>query len=523
MSHTLQKPLAPKPNSHEFPIWVSSYPVIEIDSMTRRLRIVCVGVIALGFVLRLVDLNLYGLNTDEVVYVSQAAGILGNTELEPYFPIFRAHPMLFQFILALVYSITGVSDFVGRLVSATFGALTVLVTFALGKTVFGSRVGILSALFIASMPYHVIVTRQVLLDGPMTFFSTVSLLCLALYARDRMPHWLYGASIFFGLTFLTKETGLIMIGAFYLFFALCPSVLIRWRDVIISLAIVFVFISIFPLTLSLAGAGNTGQSYLIWQLLRRPNHPWYFYAITALPMIGVLPAFIAVFGAAARWRIRTWRETLLIVWILVPIVFFQFWQVKGFQYLLPIVPAVSTLSAYTLLNFKPHHTRLRTIRFSSRSIRAFAIIMVVASLAISCWLVIRSAPQITVLAGQGGLPGGRETGWWFRRNTISGTQIMAVGPAIANPIQFYGLRKTHMLSISQNPTQRNPAYEPMENPDLSLRNGEIHYIVWDAYSAVRSKFFTDKLMSYVHRYNGKVVHTEIINNSPVVVVYEVRP
>ena len=31
----------------------------------------------------------------------------------------------------------------------------------------------------ALMPYHVVVTRQVLLDGPMTFFATLTLVLFA--------------------------------------------------------------------------------------------------------------------------------------------------------------------------------------------------------------------------------------------------------------------------------------------------------------------------------------------------------
>ena len=43
-------------------------------------------------------------------------------------------------------------------------------------------------------------------------------------------------------------------------------------------------------------------------------------------------------AAAGLWllrRERSWRETLLLCWIVVPVGFFQLWPVKGFQYLLP--------------------------------------------------------------------------------------------------------------------------------------------------------------------------------------------
>ena len=37
----------------------------------------------------------------------------------------------------------------------------------------------------ALMPYHVVVSRQVLLDGPMTLFATLTLVLLARFADDR--------------------------------------------------------------------------------------------------------------------------------------------------------------------------------------------------------------------------------------------------------------------------------------------------------------------------------------------------
>ena len=64
--------------------------------------------------LRIWGLNQAGYNTDEAVYSGQAAAIAGDPSLKEIFPIFRAHPLLFQFVLALVFHF-GVSDFGGRL------------------------------------------------------------------------------------------------------------------------------------------------------------------------------------------------------------------------------------------------------------------------------------------------------------------------------------------------------------------------------------------------------------------------
>lgn len=110
--------------------------------------------------------------------------------------------------------------------------------------------------------------------------------------------------------------------------------------------------------------------------------------------------------------------------------------------------------------------------------------------------------------------------------------MLALGPSMANIIQFYGHRKVYGLSVSLNPLHRNPIYEPVRNPDLKIRRNELQYLVWDSYSAARSDFFAQRLLRYAERYHGRVVHTESVEvrsddgavvEKPVIVIYEVRP
>ena len=87
---------------------------------------------------------------------------------------------------------------------------------------------------------------------------------------------------------------------------------------------------------------------------------------------------------------------------------------------------------------------------------------------------------------------------------------MTIGPSMANIVQFYGHRKAYGLSVSPNPLHRNPSYDPLVNPDRLLRESEIHYLVWDSFSAARAPFFAASLRRYADRYNGRVVHTEFL-------------
>src|SRR5687768_3389274 len=125
--------------------------------------------LGVGAVLRFWNINALGYNSDEAVYTGQAASLAGDPALSQYFPIFRAHPMVFQYLLSLAHTIFGVHDLVGRSMVAIVGLITVLLVYRTAADLYGQWTGVLAAAMMAFMPYHVIVTRQVLLDGPLAF------------------------------------------------------------------------------------------------------------------------------------------------------------------------------------------------------------------------------------------------------------------------------------------------------------------------------------------------------------------
>jgi hypothetical protein len=452
---------------------------------------------------------LVGYNSDEAVYAGQGAAIAKAPFIKDIFPIFRAHPMLFQFILAIFFS-AGVDDWLGRAVSAVIGIATVLLVFFLGQRLYGTRAGLYAALFFALMPYHVVVTRQVLLDGSMTLCSTLSLYMMVRFADSRRPVWLYAAAASMGLTFLAKEIGFIMVGAIYAFLALSPKITLKLRDIIVSGVILFVLMLPFPLTVVLAGGGGGSktQQVLIWQLFRRPNHTWDFYPIVVPPAIGIGVILVALAGLWLLRQQNGWREKLLLVWILVPVVFFQVWPTKGFQYLLPIAPALVVLAGRTLSHWPPRGLQGQMLgrRLPQFLPGLMAALVIAISLFVPSWERIHPSQTGTFLAGSGGVPGGREMGAWIKENVPEGATFLAIGPSMANIIKWYSYQRAYGISVSTNPLHRNPSYEPIENPDYQMRNGEIQFLVWDSFSAERTSFFSEKLLGYAEKYHGRVVH-----------------
>jgi len=488
------------------------------------------AILLLGGILRTWGLGAVGFNSDEAVYAGQAASLAGDPQTSALFPVFRAHPLLFQSALSVIYRLGG-GDVAARLLVVVLGLATVLVVYLLGRLLYDHRVGLVAALLLTAMPYHVGVSRQVLLDVPMTFMATTSLYFFARFCRDRSLRSLLTAAGLFGATVLTKETAVLLAGGLVAFGVLSPGVRPRARDGLLALAAAGAVVAVHPLSLALSGRASTGQNYLAWQLFRRSNHSALFYLQVVPPAMGVAVVALAVAGLWFLRRSHSWREGLLLCWAITPVAFFEIWPVKGYQYLLVTAPAAVLLAARAALRI-PISRRPAWRPAVSRGVRAGVVAAAVISLVVPSWLAVNPVPTTTFLAGSGGLPAGREMGRWIDTNLPQGARLMAIGPSTANIVRFYGHRPALGLSVSPNPLSRNPSYEPIDNPDRELRRGTIQYAVWDAFTASRSPFFADRLLRYVDKYNGIAVHTETITirladgaevEKPVMIVYEVQP
>jgi hypothetical protein len=256
--------------------------------------------------------------------------------------------------------------------------------------------------------------------------------------------------------------------------------------------------------------------------------------------VGVVLLVVVLSGLVVMRRTLDWREVLLLCWVVVPAAAFTVWPVKGFQYLLPAAPALAVLAARAATGLAEAGTGRWSGAIAARfgwrpsagAVAAGLVGVVAVSLAVPSLAAATSAGSQSFLAGSGGVPGGRELGRWLDTQTPRGSVVMTLGPSMANIVRYYGHRDAFGVSVSPNPLHRNPSYEPIVNPDRTLREGEIQYIVWDRFSAERSPHFSDRVLELARRYHGRVVHTEYVRGTdeqgnaapvPVIVVYGVRP
>ncbi len=175
--------------------------------------------LALGTFLRIWQINAMGYNTDEAVYSGQAAAIAGVPGLKDIFPVFRTHPLLVQFLLSIVYKID-FNDLAGRLLAVVAGMGTIYITYLIGKNLYSRLAGSLAALLICS---HAISCHR---QPPDAAGWTNGILCnfdtlyLVRFAKSQKREWLIATGACMGLTFLSKETSIVLLGAIFAFFAL---------------------------------------------------------------------------------------------------------------------------------------------------------------------------------------------------------------------------------------------------------------------------------------------------------------
>ena len=151
----------------------------------------------LGALIRFWQIGSLGFNSDEAVYAGQAASLAGDPRTYlPLFPVFRAHPLLFQSLLSVIYRRQRERR---RGPAARRRLRRGHRSWSLPARPAALRPtgGLVAALLLAAMPYHVGVSRQVLLDGPMVFFATFAVAARPVLRRAAAV-WLVAAAAVWG-------------------------------------------------------------------------------------------------------------------------------------------------------------------------------------------------------------------------------------------------------------------------------------------------------------------------------------
>ena len=476
-----------------------------------------------GLALRIGNLDVVGLNSDESVYAGQGGALLEVGALPEHFSIFRAHPLLLQFTMGIVFRAVGQSDLAARMtVAVLFGLGSVAVSYLLARELYGHRIALASAAVLATMPYHVVVSRQVLVDAPMAFFAVGGIYFAARAARTRERRDLYLSFLACALAAISKEIAVLLVPVLFAWLTFGPA-RVKWSR-FIGPSVVFAAIGLpFPLTRLINQPGNASQFFL-WQFARAPNHSPDYFLNVLLQFAGwgfVLAMTLGIAGLVLR---RSSADQLLLWWLGTFGLFFQFWPTKLFPYLFLILPGmvIAAVAAIAELSSRIAGWARATPAWGTAGFAATNLALVLA-LGIGSAGIVTAGPAAE-LEGFGDFDievqtfaGSREFGQWAGENTPDNARFITIGPSLGNILRFYGARDSVALSVSTDPAKRNPAYVPIENPDLAMRQMSVHYIVWDAYSADRSAFYNNRLRGYARKLGGEIVFSAWAEDEQLVV------
>jgi Dolichyl-phosphate-mannose-protein mannosyltransferase len=480
-----------------------------------------IAIVIVALFVRVIHLTALGFNSDEAVYTGQAGALAGVGDYARNFSPFRAHPLLLQAILAMeIVLLNRASEFVSRLTVVLAGLGAVYMTYRLGRKLYGSVVGLIAAFALAIVPYHVFISRQVLLDVPAGLAVLLAFAALYRYEGYETRRLLYLAGALAGIACVTKETMIIFGPAALLYLAWAGLLKkTRFRDGVIALVLMLVPLLPFIST-RFFFSGSSSSGYIIYQVFREPNHPfWYFPVVFWIFITPVATLAIAygIFIAAAR---RTRGDKLLLSWLIVFGAFFQFWPTKLLPYAIILLPAMVLLGSRGVVD-AVRRIRARWPAGLTTAVAAAVALAVFVPMLGPAWRagdVIRdssfSGPLTTDVEVQD-FAGGREVGTWFSEHTPTNTTVLTMGPSLGNLVSFYGDRDFYALSVSRDPKLRNPAYRPILNPDSEIRQMHVQYAVWDAYTADRSPFYSQQLMAYQEKYSGTPVFSVWVDGNDV--------
>lgn len=476
------------------------------------------AIFAIALIVRVIALSAAGFNSDEAVYAGQAGALLHVSDFERFFSLFRAHPLLFQATVGLVFRVTGPSDVAARLVAVCFGLAAMGFTWAAARELYGRRIGLLTAGLCAIVPYHVLVSRQALVDTALGCFVALAFYGLIrAVVRDR-PGWVIVAAVALGLATLSKETAVIFVPVAALIVVLARRRgRLRARGLWLWAVVGFVLpVVSFPLTRLVASPSNA-QSFVLWQLTRAANHSPDYFVRVLLQFATVPVAVLGLAGLVVLLARHTERDLIVLLWAVPAFAYYTLWPTKLFPYLFPIVGAFCIATAVAI---EQAIVWLGRPRRGGQWLAGLAVVIASAAIAV---VLVSTASSVTdgeqkrlatfddfdvevqTFAGV------REFADWASSHTPARARFLTIGPSLGNILRFYGHRESVALSVSADPSRRNPAYVPVENPDLSLRRLSIHYVVWDAYSADRTTFYSDRLLHFARRFGGTPVYTVFVD------------
>jgi 4-amino-4-deoxy-L-arabinose transferase-like glycosyltransferase len=309
-------------------------------------------------------------DADEAFYAESAFEMVQSGDwLTPHYnyEVRFQKPVLYYWLTAATYRAAGVSEAAARWWSAMAGLGLVLVTAACARRWYDEETGWLAGAIVATNFGYFSLARMALPDLPLTFLITLAiwtgLVCTLESPRWPM-RWLASCAVALGLAFLMKGPVGLLIPAI----VIVPTLLIERRSLnlrpghVVVGALLLVAIAA-PWYIAMWMTHGTAylQSFFVGDNLERfttdrfnDPRPWWFY----LPVVagGLLPwtPLVLVWLRPIREFVTRHRDLgvldlRLLLWALLPLIFYTLSIGKQPRYVLPVLPPVAMLLAASII------------------------------------------------------------------------------------------------------------------------------------------------------------------------------
>jgi 4-amino-4-deoxy-L-arabinose transferase-like glycosyltransferase len=309
-------------------------------------------------------------DTDEAFYAESAREMVESGDwLTPHFnyePRFQK-PVLYYWLTAVVYFVTGPTELAARLWSALAGVGIVLITAAVGRRWFDESTGLVAGAITATSFGYFALARMALPDLPLAFFITLAIWAafVATLERERHPRrWLLLTATAAALGFLMKGPLAAIIPAL----VVLPILLIERRsfnlelaDVVLATLLFLAIASPWYVAMWLQHGTEYLQGFFVGDNFERfatsrfnDPRPWWFYLpVLAGGLLPWTPLALVWLGPVARFMRRRRDvgtvDLRLLLWLALPLVFFTLSVGKQPRYVLPLLPPLALLLASSII------------------------------------------------------------------------------------------------------------------------------------------------------------------------------
>ncbi len=266
-------------------------------------------------------------------------------------------PPLIHWLIAITYSLFGVSEWTTRLTPAILSALSVPLLYQLARDTLPTRIGaIFSVLVYLTLLPMVRHGRLAMLDGAIACWFILTFWCLL--RSYRRPSYFLGVGISLGLTCLTKGMMMgILLGAIAMIFLLwdAPKLLRNrylWLAIVLGVlpALFWYGLQYWHYGEQFLGVSLGEQTFnRIWQPVSISSPPWYYILEIfkyTFPWLLFFPGGVAI---AIREKHSSWAK-LALVWAGIYLVAISLMLTKLPWYIIPVYPIFSVLVGANVAN-----------------------------------------------------------------------------------------------------------------------------------------------------------------------------